>query len=263
MKGFQSPNHTQVPNDLFDSLMHDMDETELRVTMVAIRKTLGYHKFRDAISLTTFIQFTGLSRQGVLDGIDKAKARGTLSEVGKGKRGINIYELVLSDDQSNQLTSQSNGLELVNSVDQLPTVTSQPIRPSKETRKKTEKESAPSDAAIKTRAVNDLIQVFADVNKVAGNPYNKTGYRSSAEGLHDKGVTPDDLRAFLVEQKQGWAKNRAVNWTNIENNILTWKDNKPRNAAPAAPLAPVSAPDMTAKVIPMYDPIWRKENGYD
>lgn len=197
MSGFKSPNHTQVPNDFFDLMMQDMDETELRVTLIAIRKTLGYHKDRDAISLTTFIEMTGLSRQGVLDGIEKAKRRGTLIEVGKGKRGINIFELVITDDQSNQLTSQSSRPELVNPVDQTPAVTSQSSRPSKERRKKTPKQSIVRDA------VYDAIMAGWD--------------------LGDDGTVPR-IRTALFEVWQftdyDWV-NRFVKWYKHKNNGLS------------------------------------------
>src|SRR3990167_3655585 len=41
---FESPNHTQTPNDLFESLMQQMTEAELKVTLAVIRGTLGYHR---------------------------------------------------------------------------------------------------------------------------------------------------------------------------------------------------------------------------
>ena len=108
--GFTEPNYTQTPNELFDVLMADMGEAELRVVLVAIRKTLGWHKQRDAISLSQFEKMSGLSHQGAIDGIAAATKRGLLREVGTGKRGVKIYELVISVDESTTLTSQANGL---------------------------------------------------------------------------------------------------------------------------------------------------------
>lgn len=108
MSGFTSPNHTQTPNDLFDKLMKDMSEAELKVVLAAIRQTLGYHKTKDPISLTRFEEITGLSRQAVVDGVNAAIDRGVLSIVGQGKRGVNIYELVINLDQSEKETSQES-----------------------------------------------------------------------------------------------------------------------------------------------------------
>lgn len=104
MSGFTTPNHTQVPNDLF-ALLPDMGEAELKVTLHAIRQTRGWQRDTDAISLSQFIKGTGLSRQGVLDGIAQAVERGTLVVHGHGKRGVQVFRLVYSVDQSIEQTS--------------------------------------------------------------------------------------------------------------------------------------------------------------
>lgn len=45
--GFASPNYTQTPNDFFDDLMKGIDDlSELKVTLVALRQTFGYHRER-------------------------------------------------------------------------------------------------------------------------------------------------------------------------------------------------------------------------
>ena len=106
MSGFSSPNHTQTPNDLFDILMAEMGDAELRVVLVAIRQTLGFYKRYEAISFSKFQAMTGLSRQGVANGLSAAIARGLLREVGVGKRGLKSYELVINVDQSTTLTSE-------------------------------------------------------------------------------------------------------------------------------------------------------------
>lgn len=133
MSGFASPNHTQTPNELFDKYMAVMGESELKVTLAIIRKTLGYHKVSDPISLTQLQKMTGLSRQGVIDGAEAAVARGLLERVGTGKRGVIIYGMVIGSDQSTTLTSDA--------VDQSTelTTTSQQSRHTKETSTKEKK----------------------------------------------------------------------------------------------------------------------------
>lgn len=105
MTGFTSPNHTQCPNDLFDVHMLDMKEAELKVTLAIIRKTLGFHKKSDPISLTQLQKLTGLSRQAVSDGTAAAIKRGLIQVVGTGKRGVIIYGLVINSDQSIEVTN--------------------------------------------------------------------------------------------------------------------------------------------------------------
>ncbi len=129
------PNYTQIPNIVLD-LMSEMEETEFRVVIAIARQTFGWHKKRDKISLTQLQKLTGLSRQGVVDGIAAGERRGLIerNKDESDKRGGIWYRLLV--DQSNELTSQLNGLvqtvnqsteltrtsqlnglELVNSVD--------------------------------------------------------------------------------------------------------------------------------------------------
>jgi hypothetical protein len=43
-EGFSRPNYTQVPDELFDVLMPDLTEAELRVLLYIIRRTFGFKK---------------------------------------------------------------------------------------------------------------------------------------------------------------------------------------------------------------------------
>lgn len=49
--GFSRPTYTQVPDDLFDFLLPFLDEKELKVLLYVIRRTLGWKKDSDMISL--------------------------------------------------------------------------------------------------------------------------------------------------------------------------------------------------------------------
>lgn len=115
--GFDSPNHTQTPNGLFE-LLPDMDETELRVTLVIIRETFGWHRPSAALSLSELKARTGLSRQGVFNGVAKGKARGTIVQTGGVGKTASYSLVVHSVDQSTQLTSTPSGPVPVHSVDQ-------------------------------------------------------------------------------------------------------------------------------------------------
>ncbi len=137
MNGYPTPNHTQVPNMLFETDMADMSEAELKCTLAIVRKILGYHKTEpEPISYSQIQTMTGLSRQAVSDGIQAAINRGRIIQTGKGKRGVNLFTVYFVD-QSTQETSQGNSTslsnrpELVNEVD---------------TQKKAFKESKDSDA---------------------------------------------------------------------------------------------------------------------
>ncbi len=121
------PNYTQCPNMFFDEIMKDLKEAELKVFLAIIRKTFGFHKDKDQISISQLMEITGMSRQGVLNGLyGKDKNSGI---VGKGYIKQNIkgqsytYQIVFSGEQVNDIdqkekaSSQRSRPEVVNEVD--------------------------------------------------------------------------------------------------------------------------------------------------
>src|ERR687893_622177 len=50
--GFQFPNTTQIPNEVFDTLMPHLSGGELKVLLYICRRTFGFRKDNDRISLS-------------------------------------------------------------------------------------------------------------------------------------------------------------------------------------------------------------------
>lgn len=134
MGGYVKPNYTQLPNALLDHHLPDMKEAELKVVLAIARATFGWHKEKDKLSLSQLMERTGLTRQGVVNGIQNGIERGIIARIEDGM-GF-VYSLVIEDqlvnevdylpaklvnevDQSTKKTSQRKRLELVNEVDQL------------------------------------------------------------------------------------------------------------------------------------------------
>lgn len=92
---FQSPNYTQTPNDLFDDLLKQVNDlSELKVTLAAIRMTLGYHVKQAELSQDYLEKMTGLSRNSVRRGLALALRRGSIVIVKKStNRTGGIYAL--------------------------------------------------------------------------------------------------------------------------------------------------------------------------
>ena len=88
---FQVPNHTQTPNELFDDHMRYMSGSELKVILAICRKTFGWHKEQDNISLSQLMELTGLTRSSVINAIKSLIARGLIA---RRKIG-NSYEYAL------------------------------------------------------------------------------------------------------------------------------------------------------------------------
>src|SRR3712207_3089459 len=73
-KGYTSPNYTQVPDELFDEQLPHLSGAELKVLLYIMRRTFGFKKTSDDISLSQICegittrdgrvldQGTGLSR---------------------------------------------------------------------------------------------------------------------------------------------------------------------------------------------------------
>lgn len=84
---------TRVPNLLLDQAMAHMGNAELRVVLAVMRKTIGWNKQRDRISLTQFEEMTGLARQHVIRGIRDAVNNCWVRQWKLGR--ITSYELSL------------------------------------------------------------------------------------------------------------------------------------------------------------------------
>jgi len=60
------PNFLQVPNAVIDELLPDLTGAELKCYLVVIRKTKGWNKESDNISISQFMKATGLSNSAVI-----------------------------------------------------------------------------------------------------------------------------------------------------------------------------------------------------
>lgn len=112
--GFSAPNYTQVPDEFFDDLMVDLSEAELRVLLYLMRRTFGFKKHADAISLKQIIngiqtkdgrvidRGAGLSHTSVKRGIKGLVERGVIRiEKVRSEGGdyeTNIYAIVFKGE---------------------------------------------------------------------------------------------------------------------------------------------------------------------
>lgn len=66
-KGFDSPNSTQVPDQLFDRLLSHLNGAELKVLLYIIRRTFGFKKINDNISINQISKGIITKKGKVLD----------------------------------------------------------------------------------------------------------------------------------------------------------------------------------------------------
>ncbi len=89
-EGFASPNFTQVPDELFDVLMPQLSDAELRVLLYIVRRTFGFKRDTDAISLSQMVsgittrdgqvldRGTGLSKATIARGLKGLREKGVI-----------------------------------------------------------------------------------------------------------------------------------------------------------------------------------------
>lgn len=144
------PSYTRVPNTIFDALS-ELTEVQLKLVLTVIRKTIGWQKECDAISLSQFEVITGLSRPAIVEALKSLVVDGWLAIAGKGKRGTACWacgpRLVVSVNQLTETTSELSLPDLVNSVNR----SSPQLVNSVNTQKKDLKERINKESVRKTR----------------------------------------------------------------------------------------------------------------
>src|SRR5215813_9116496 len=120
------PNCTQTPNAILDKLMPILSPAQFKLIMAICRKTYGWHKRSDDISLSQLEAMTGMSRQTIIDASTPLRGAGLIVIGRSGKRGVLNYSLnidvdteslVKQLDQSRSLTSLKNTTSLVQKLD--------------------------------------------------------------------------------------------------------------------------------------------------
>ncbi len=111
-RGFSAPTYTQIPDEFFDELMVDLSESELRVCLYLMRRTFGFKKTADAVSLKQLIhgirtrdgkvldRGCGLSHTSVKRGLKGLLEKGVISvakiQSPDGDYETNVYTLVFA-----------------------------------------------------------------------------------------------------------------------------------------------------------------------
>lgn len=232
MTGFDKPNYTQVPNVLLDVLMADMTESELKIVLVAVRKIMGYHKDRDAISFSQFEEMSGLSRPAVQDGLNHALEHGWIIKADTGVRNVGIYTLAIREDAS--LVKNSNQLKNATSSSKksLP-MTGKKSLPTKERGNKTKEKSpkppkgAVTDDSPESQAVTAIIHAWlTHTQTIEPNAYKNKSKRSDALFMHNNGVTPEIIGAWAKSlRRTDFWRDKAITWKKLTGEILPFKDN--------------------------------------
>lgn len=105
--------YTPIANEIMDQLAKvSLPAHEMRVLLAILRKTYGWSKKVDQISLTQFEAATGLDRRSVTRALKRLEARRLIVVLREGKRGTNWYRFHKMYDEwvvDNQVENQETG----------------------------------------------------------------------------------------------------------------------------------------------------------
>ncbi|MDC5618205.1 replication protein [Acinetobacter baumannii] len=81
------PNSFQMPNAFVDEVMVKLNDPAVKIYLVIVRKTRGWHKEFDSISLSQFERFTGKSRPTVVKSLNELTKAGLIKKVASSRNG--------------------------------------------------------------------------------------------------------------------------------------------------------------------------------
>jgi len=93
----EEPNFTQMPNVLLDEWLPHLKETELKVLLVIYRKTFGWQKTKDQISLSQLSEKTGILTNKVIIAVKSLVEKKLIIKKVTGAIGLQktVYEVVI------------------------------------------------------------------------------------------------------------------------------------------------------------------------
>lgn len=92
-KGFHSPNTTPIPDEVFDELLADLSGAEVKVLLYICRRTFGWKKDSDTISISQMMggivkkdgdaldKGTGLSRDSIARAVKGLEQKGVIIRI--------------------------------------------------------------------------------------------------------------------------------------------------------------------------------------
>lgn len=186
-KGFANPKYTQTPNDLFDILLPTIDNLcEMKVTLIAIRHTLGYHRAEVELSETFLLKSTGFrSHSSCREGIQRCLERGTLELVRPAKsHKPAVYRLRFQEAEP---LPEEEGAEL------------KPARPKAKPRQ-------PELFQAAEAQTTDLKNMISALSTVTGMDFNLNFKRliQPARILLQHNYTPQQVRSLYESGTESW-----------------------------------------------------------
>ena len=195
----QSPNYTQVPNEILDEWIGKLSKVEFKIIMMICRKTFGWRKESDKISLSQFIGTCGAGRQGVVNALYHLEELDLIEAIRENYKTTDyrIKVVVPKQDQSSLVSVPPSSLVSV---------------PTKETVKKTkQKKRQPISMSL-----DDILEYIDNNNlNVDGKAFHE---HFEAGDWHDSYGNPvlNVKQKLLTYHRNGWMPNKIDSASIIE-----------------------------------------------
>ena len=215
------------PNSIIDELLPELSHSELKCYLCVLRKTKGWNKEEDAISVSQFMKVTGLSNKAVISACESLVEREIL-ERKSGDRNTGIYSIKTyktttseksslvknfpaTSEKSSQVTSEKSSHTINNIKNNI-----------QNTNKKNTKKSV-LDLLADFGITGQLADDFIVLRKAKKAPITETalkGYQSEADKA---GISICEAVAIAIKRNwQGF--NADWNWQGVlQNNQQTQK----------------------------------------
>ena len=194
------------PNSIIDELLPELSHSELKCYLCVLRKTKGWNKEEDAISVSQFMKVTGLSNKAVISACESLVEREIL-ERKSGDRNTGIYSIKTyktatseksspvknfpaTSEKSSQVTSEKSSHTINNIKNTI-----------QNTNKKTTQKNS-LDLLAEFGIVGQLADDFITHRKACKAPITKTaleGFQREADKL---GMPIAESVAYAIER--GW-----------------------------------------------------------
>lgn len=88
----QVPNHTQIPNTFIDESMSKLTHAQFKVLIAICRKTIGWHKHSDYISISQIVELANVSNKTVVQALKELEKMGYITTE-KTKRSTTLITI--------------------------------------------------------------------------------------------------------------------------------------------------------------------------
>ena len=175
------PNAFQIPNSVIDELLAKLTCAELKCYLFVVRKTKGWNKESDSISVSQFMEVTGLSNRSIITACESLVEMGLLERSG-GERKLNTYSVKAFDFSESGEKSSS-------------------VKSGENFSETGEKSSSDLVKKVHTQNNNKNTIQNTNTNLTVSNAHARKTSKSAVEILEQFGITGQLAKDFIAHRK--------------------------------------------------------------